>query len=108
MTAFVVITGSISFWITRGEMISDNLNNIMLLVSTYPDTIFKESVRLLFYILIPVGFVVYLPMKIILHFNPIYFIIVIGITLFLVPLAFFIFNMGLKRYTSSNLMIARI
>lgn len=108
MTAFVVITGSLSFWITRGEMISDNLYNIMILVSTYPDTIFKESVRLLFYILIPVGFVVYLPMKIILHFNPIYFIAVIGITLFLVPLAFYVFNKGLKKYTSSNLMIARI
>ncbi len=108
MTAFIVISGSISFWITRGDMILDSLFNIMTLFSTYPDTIFKEIVRLLFYTLVPIGFMVYLPMKIILHFNLLFVLAVICFTLFIVPLAFFIFNRGLRRYTSSNLMMSRI
>lgn len=108
MTAFVVLVNSLSFWIVRGDMVADSLINIMIPFSTYPDTIFKEAIRLLFYTLVPVGFIVYLPMKIILHFNLLSLILVICFTVFLVLASFFIFYRGLKRYTSSNLMAARI
>lgn len=108
MTAFAIIAGSISFWIVRGDMIAENLVNIMINFSTYPDTIFKEGVRLLLYTVVPVGFVIYLPMKIVLHFNLLLLLAVIGFSGFIILLAFFIFYRGLKRYTSSSLMIARI
>jgi ABC-2 type transport system permease protein len=108
MTAFMVITGSLSFWITRADMISDSLMNIMILTSTYPDTIFKEAVRLLLYLVVPTGFIIYLPMKIIIHYNPLYLFALLGFTIFIVALAFFIFYRGLRRYASSNLMMARI
>lgn len=108
LTAFAVITGSISFWIVRGDMLADSLNDVMTLVSTYPDTIFKEGVRLLLYTIVPAGFIIYLPMKIILSFNLIYLFAVIGFAVMIILLAFYIFYRGLKRYTSSNLMLARI
>jgi len=108
MTAFVTIMGSISFYIVRGDLFAENATNVMILTATYPDTIFNEAVRLLMYTVIPTGFIIYLPMKIILHFNPIYFLAVIGFTSFIVPLAFFIFHKGLKHYTSGNLMLARM
>lgn len=108
LTAFSVITGSISFWIIRGDMLSDNLNNAMINFSTYPDSIFKGAVRLILYTIVPVGFYIYLPMHIILHFNILTLLAVTGFTVFIVLLAFYIFYRGLKRYTSSSLMIARI
>ena len=108
MTSFVVITGSFSFWIVRGDMIAENLNNTMTLFSTYPDSIFKKVVRLFLYAVVPIGFVVYLPMRIILHFNLSYSFAVIGFTIFIVWLAFILFYRGLRRYTSSNLMVARV
>lgn len=108
MTAFIVLAGSISFWIIKGDMLVDNLNNIMLFFSTYPDSIFKGIVRFILYIIVPTGFIIFLPTKIILHFNLYYLLLVIGFTIFIIFLAFFVFYRGLKRYSSSNLMIARM
>jgi ABC-2 type transport system permease protein len=108
LTAFAVINGSLSFWIVKGDMISGNLNNIVLSFSTYPEGIFKGVVRLILYTLIPVGFINYLPIQIMLHFHLIHFLVVFGFTAFIIFLAFVVFYKGLKRYTSSSLMGARI
>lgn len=108
MGAFAVITGSFSFWIVRGDLISENLNNVIVNFGTYPDSIFKNGVRLLLYTLVPVGFVVYQPMHIILNFSLEALFGVITFTFGICILAFFLFYKGLKRYTSSNLMSARI
>lgn len=108
MTAFAVIVGSLSFWIVRGDMVANNLNSAVIHFSTYPDGIFKNGVRLILYTLIPVGLINYLPLKVILHFHPLQGLIVLGTTVVMVLLAFVIFYRGLKRYSSSSLMIARI
>lgn len=108
MTAFAVITGSLSFWIVRGEMLSGNLNSAFIHFSTYPDGIFKGVIRTLLYTLIPVGFVIYLPLKIVLQFNVWSLSAVLGFTVMIVLLAFAVFYRGLRRYTSSSLMMARI
>lgn len=108
MAAFGVITGSISFYIVRGDMLAENLYGIMINFSTYPDSIFKKVVRLLLYTLVPVGFIVFLPLKIMLHFNLMLCFGVAGFTLGICLLAYVVFYRGLKRYTSSNLMSARI
>lgn len=108
LTAYAVITGSLSFWIVKGEMISGNLNNAVVHFSTYPDGIFKGVIRLILYTVIPVGLVNYLPLKVILQFNPWSLGIVLGFTIVMILLAVALFYQGLKRYTSSSLMIARI
>ncbi len=108
MAAFAVITGSFSFWIVRGDLISENLNNVIVNFGTYPDSIFKNGVRLLLYTIVPVGFIVYQPMHIILNFDLAALLGVIAFTLGICLLAILVFYKGLKRYTSSNLMSARI
>lgn len=108
ITAFAVITGSLSFWIIRGDIIAENLSNLMINFSIYPEAIFKGVVRLLFYTVIPVGFAAFLPLKVILHFNLLHLFAITGVAAFMILLAFTIFYRGLKRYTSSNLMSARI
>ncbi len=108
LTAYAVIVGSLSFWILRSEMLSENLNNIMVNFQTYPDGIFKNVIRFLLYTLVPVGFVVYQPLKIILHFNLMACLGVLAFTIGICLLAFFVFYRGLRRYTSSSLMSARI
>lgn len=108
MTASAVIAGSISFWIVRGDMLAENMNNTLINFSIYPDTIFKNGVRLLFYTLIPVGFMIHLPLRIILKFNPLYLISILLFTTGICLFAFHLFYKGLKRYTSSSLMSARI
>ena len=66
LTEVSVITGSLCFWLTRGDLLVDNVNHIMVTTATYPDTIFKNAVRLLLYTIIPVGMTAYLPCNIIL------------------------------------------
>ncbi len=107
LTAFAVITGSISFWIIRGELLSENLNNIIINFATYPDSIFKSGVRLLLYTLVPVGFVAYQPLHVMLEFDLPALLLVLAFCLLICLFAFFLFYRGLRRYTSSSLMSAR-
>lgn len=107
-TAFVIILGSISFWISKGDSLLYNLHSVLISVSTYPEGIFKGFVKGLLFTAIPAGFVAYLPIKIMFSFNLFYFggvlLFAVGITI----VAFLVFYKGLKNYSSSNLMGSRI
>ena len=80
----------------------------MVNFATYPDGIFKGVAKILLFTLIPVGIVNYIPVKIITEFNVYLFLIVICVTMLLIIIAFVVFFKGLKKYSSSNLMIAKI
>ena len=58
--------------------------------------------------LIPVGISTYIPVWVLSEFNIYLFIVVIIVTILFVSLGFIVFYKGLKRYSSSNLMVARI
>ncbi len=108
ITCVSVILNSLSFWFQKSDIIADTGNSLMTNIATYPEGIFKGVVKILLFTLIPVGIANYLPVKIISEFNIYLFVIVIGVTILFIMLAFIIFNKGLKKYSSSNLMIARI
>ena len=108
VTSMAIILGSLSFWISRADMIADTGNGLMINFSTYPDGIFKGITRILFFTIIPVGIANYMPIWIITKFNFGLTIIVLSATFFIIFIAFFTFYKGLKRYCSSNLMIAKI
>ena len=108
VTDIAIILGSLSFWISRADMVADTGNGLMINFSTYPDGIFKGITRILFFTIIPVGIANYIPIWVITKFNVGLTFVVLSVTLFITILAFFIFYKGLKRYCSSNLMIAKI
>ena len=108
ITSISVILNSLSFWFQKSDIIADTGNSLMTNFATYPDGIFKGKAKILLYTLIPVGIANYIPIKIMTKFNPYLTILVITITIILILLAFKIFYSGLKKYSSSNLMIARI
>ena len=80
----------------------------MVNFATYPDGIFKGVVRLIMYTIIPVGVVNYIPVQILTKFNLGLTFIVLSVTILFISLAFIIFYSGLKKYSSTNLMIAKI
>ena len=108
LTSIAVILSSLSFWFNKSDIISDTGNSLMVNFGTYPDGIFKGVAKILLFTLIPVGFVNYIPIKIITEFNIYMFLLVIFVTILLIIFAFIIFYKGLKRYSSSNLMSARV
>ncbi len=108
LTTVAVIYGSLSFFIVKADVISHTMNGAMLSFNTYPEGIFKSGVKILLYTILPVGFVAYIPLNIIGSFNLILLALVLLIVVLFIALAFSIFNMGLKRYSSSSLMSARV
>ena len=107
ITSVSVIYGSLSFWFSKTDVIAGSMNGLMVSFATYPGGIFKGVAKILLYTIIPVGLANYLPIDTIINFNLNNMLIIIAITLFFITLAFTIFNLGLKRYSSSNLMSAR-
>mgnify|MGYP001625309145 CR=1 FL=1 len=108
LTAISVILHSLSFWFHNADMVADVGNNLMVNFATYPDGIFKGITKWLLFTLVPVGIANYIPIKVIIEFNPYLFMINLGVCILLIIIAYIIFYKGLKRYSSSNLMSARI
>lgn len=108
LTAIAVILHSLSFWFNNADMVADVGTSLMTNFATYPDGIFKGVTKWLLFTLIPVGITNYIPIKVIIEFNPYLFIINILVCILLIAVAYIIFYKGLKRYSSSNLMSARI
>ena len=108
ITAFTIVSSCVCFKFVKGDVLVDTLSGAVISFATYPDTIFKNVVKLIFYTIIPVGLTNYLPLHIIINFDLGSLVIVLGVTVISVILAFVIFNKGLKSYSSSNLMSSRV
>ena len=108
VTSIAVMLASLSFWIKRSDSISDTVNSLMINFATYPDGIFKNEARALLYSIIPVGFTTYIPVQVISEFNLLSLCSVILFTMLMTFVAVLIFYKGLRKYSSSNLMIAKI
>lgn len=108
LASISIIFSSLTFWFGKIEIISTTINNLITNFATYPDGIFKGAVKLLFYTLIPIGFISYIPVKIITEFNYFYLLIVILVAILFITIAYIIFSKGLKKYSSSNLMNVRM
>ncbi len=108
LTSFAVLLGSISFWFQKADMIADTGNGLMTNFATYPDGIFKGFVKILLFTVVPVGLVNYIPIKVLISFQLELLLIILAFMIFMIILAYFVFYRGLRRYSSSNLMNARI
>ena len=108
MTAFTLLIGSLSFWFVRADTFGNNMVNILISFSTYPDGIFKGAVKFLLYSLVPVGMSIYDPVHIMMEFDAWRLLRVLGYTAFLSAAAVLTFYRGLRRYSSGNLMEARM
>ncbi|MDE7016333.1 MAG: ABC-2 family transporter protein [Lachnospiraceae bacterium] len=108
LTAFSLLMGSLTFWLVRSEMLGQQLVNIMISFATYPDGIFNTKTKFILYLIIPVGMAIYQPVHIMIDFSLSTLLIVLGYTFLLSASAAFVFYRGLRRYSSSSLMEAKL
>lgn len=108
LTSFAILATSLTFWIRRGEEIAHNLERSIMIASVYPAGIFSGWIKVALFTIIPVGFVVYLPVQVILTFNFCQCSLVVLFTVALAYLSHYVFYKGLNRYCSSNLMGSKI
>ena len=106
--SIAIISGSFSFWFKNSDIVEETSSHLMVSFATYPGGIFKGIVRVILYTFIPVGFVTFLPVELLLNFDLRLMLIIVAVSILFMTLATFMFYRGLRRYSSSNLMIARI
>lgn len=106
-TSFGIITQSLGFLMVKSSDFSESLRNMFITFSIYPESVFGSTLKLIFYTLVPVGFAIYIPVSVIFNFDIINLLIVFAFTIFISLLSYYIFNKGLKKYTSSNLAVSR-
>lgn len=108
ISCFAVILASFSFWFSRTDYLAETLVNSQNSFATYPESIFKSHAKMILFSIVPVGFINYIPIRVLQLFNINFLIINIVATIVIVSIAFSVFNRGLKKYSSTNLMISKI
>ena len=108
LTDIAVIYGSLSFWLNRADMLAYIGNGLITHFATYPEGIFDGIAKVLLYTIIPVGITNYIPVQIMTNFDFERTFLVIGATFIWTLFAYTIFYKGLRKYSSSNLMMAKI
>ena len=107
--SIIVIFESVCFYVKNGSAVADMINSATTMFGNYPPVIFSGIAKFLLYTIIPAGFMVFVPAEyIFLGFNPWAILILIAVTILLIILAFLSFKLGLKRYSSGNLMSGRL
>lgn len=102
--SFVVILGSLAFFLGNTEGLTNQLLGALITFSTYPMNIFSGVVRLLLFTVIPAGFISFIPLQLLKQFAWPLLLGMLGFTAFFAALAAGIFQLGLRRYESGNLM----
>lgn len=106
--SFVCICNTLSFYIYKSSSLSEALSSVFLNTSLYPDVIFNKGLKIICFTIIPSAIAAWIPVYILMEFSLIKLLILIIFTIIIVTFAFYFFHKGLKRYSSSNLMGAKI
>lgn len=99
---------TLTFFVGNSNAISRLIMEFLLNFTLYPESIFKGIVKFLMYSVIPAGFIVFLPIKVLNHFNLITLIGIILVDCVFIYLGYAIFNKGLKKYESGNLVTSKL
>lgn len=99
-----VIIFSVSFYLSNFEESSERWFWTVFGFTLYPQSFFSGWLKLITLTVIPVFFIVALPVNIVQTLNIKNIFYMLGFWLITLILALFIFNRGLKRYESGNLI----
>lgn len=108
IVGLAIVSGSFAFFINGTGDLQDTIINIIIMFSTYPFSVFSGWTRLLLLTIFPIGFIAGIPVEILHTHSPL-----LIAELFIASSAFLLigiklFYVGLKRYESGNLIVARI
>lgn len=102
--AFLVIFGSLAFFLGNTDGLTQQMLGALVTFSTYPMNIFTGVVRLMLFTIIPAGFISFVPLQLLHQFTWPMLGAMVGATVLIVLIAAGIFELGVKRYESGNLL----
>jgi ABC-2 type transport system permease protein len=107
IVAFGVLVGSLAFWVGNADNLAGQAINALITFGIYPIEIFPTAVQWLLYTLIPAAFIGSMPAALLQDFSWDQLAILALAAGGLALLARTVFQWGLRRYESGNLVIVR-
>lgn len=104
---FMLMIQSLAFWLGDIEDAAKRVINMIMGFMIYPQSIFSGLLKIVMMTVLPAFFMVTVPSGLIMEFSWTYFGILIASCIISTLFAFWIFNKGLDRYESGNLMTMR-
>jgi ABC-2 type transport system permease protein len=99
----VAITfASLAFWLSGARSLARDLTEFVILVSSYPGSIFSGASKLIVYTLLPAGFIVLTPVRLLRHPDFAALVTVAGSAAAYGALAAAAFHLGLRRYVRGS------
>lgn len=96
------------FWLGDISRLSDTyLMSLTLTFTIYPEKIFGTFSKFLMYTIVPAAYMAHIPIKILTDFNVKWLVIEVIVLIVFVAATYFIYELGLKKYESSNMEIKR-
>jgi len=107
-TCTQILIRLLAIWLGDVENIA-NVYSFSLFVtfSIYPEQIFSNVMKILFYTVVPVAYVAYIPIRILKNFDIKLLLAVILFTIFLSIFTILIFKKAMKKYESGNSILMK-
>jgi ABC-2 type transport system permease protein len=105
MLATFVMGQCLVFWWPRAVRLGEELVNVVLMISVYPQHVFGAGMRIVLFTLLPVAFISQLPVEAVREADLAKALAVLAAALVYGALAIFVFDCGLKRYASGNRLL---
>jgi len=96
--AAAVTFASLAFWISGARSLARDMTDFVILVSTQPGSIYSGASKLIAYTLLPAGFIVLAPVRLLRHPTLETLTIVVGAAAVYAAIAMGAFHVGLRRY----------
>jgi ABC-2 type transport system permease protein len=103
-TAFLVILCSLAFFLGNTEGLAQQMFGALISFGTYPLNVFHGAIRVLLFTVIPAGFISFVPLQLLHRFTWPLLGAMIAAVAVLVLIAVGLFELGLRRYESGNLL----
>lgn len=103
------IIRSLAVWLGDVSQMAQTYEHTMLInFATYPEVIYGNVTKFLIYTIIPAGYMVHLPIKLIGRFNILGFLAILFATIMYIIIATMIFKKVLDKYESGNSMAMKM
>lgn len=107
-TSTSIILRSISVWVGDTELIAKKYSDSLLTTfSIYPEQLFSGFLKVLLYTVIPVGYMAYMPINVVVKFNIIDVLYIVAAGVVYITIAVLVFNKAMKSYESGNTISMR-
>jgi ABC-2 type transport system permease protein len=103
-----LVINSLALYFGNIESTKRIFENFFITFATYPEGIFGKYMRMVFYTILPVGFIAYMPVGIMKSFSLIKTLMLLIVMVLYIIIAYWVFYNGLKRYESGNMLENKI